>query len=383
MSETNKNSIAFLFGAGISQSSLISTQSLTEKILSAENVVHLSGGYFLHPNPKIFEDIDVRGLVPKIQELIKIIIADFSNHYMFSDSGMNYEDIYYLINSIYEEENGEYANPIISKYCDSFREKYARLFKAKFSDFGDLRLIDLASEALNYIRNLIAINLSKPAASLDHLNFLSEIHADESLSKIYIFTLNHDILIEQYCNNKIVLSDGFIPDGNGNRIWSAKSFNEKFSLLKLHGSINWYRMIGQDLYDDRTVIYGSPKRGHDEPLIIIGRFNKLQEYTRSINFELQCLFANQLDQTNNLIISGYSFGDQGINSRLIHWALGSRERRIFVIHKDPDDLIKNARPAIRKIFSFLIKKDKVIYVKDFITKDTKWSDIKKFLLNKY
>lgn len=379
MSETNKKSIAFLFGAGISQSSLISTQSLTEKILSAENVVRLGGGYILHPDPKLFEDIDVRGLVPKIQELIRIIIADFSNHYMFSNSEMNYEDIYYLINSIYEEENGEYSNPIISKYCDLLRKKYERLFKAKFSDFSDLRLIELAREALDYIRDLIVINLNKPEAASDHLNFLSEINADESLSKIYIFTLNHDLLIEQYCHSKILLSDGFVADGSGNRIWSPFNFNEKFSLLKLHGSINWYRMIGRDYYDDKMVIYGSQQRGHEKPLVIIGRFNKLQEYNRSINFELQCLFASQLDQTDTLIISGYSFGDQGINSRIIHWALSSRKRKIFLIHKNPADLIKNARPAIRGIFSFLEKNENVIYIKEFITKDTKWSEIKKYI----
>lgn len=380
MSENNKNNIAFLFGAGISQDSLISTGELTTKIIEANNIARVGGGYIEHDNPRVFDGVDIWNYLPRIKKLFEIVQDTFKDHYLYNNLGMNYEDLYYLINALYEDENGEYSNPIVSKYCDTLIEEYTALFKSEYTELSDLRLIDLTKEALNYIHDFIVISLDRHNAPVDHLSFLSEIDNDQSFSKVYIFTLNHDLLIEKYCHNKIELSDGFIPDGSGNKIWTPKSFVHKFSLLKLHGSINWYRMTGPDLYDDKTVIYGLPQRGHERPLIIIGRFNKLQAYSRSINFELQCLFADQLNQSDTLIISGYSFGDQGINSRIINWALGSRARNIVLIHKNPDDLIRNARPAIRSVFSFLEKNNKIAYIKDFITKNTKWSEIKSFII---
>jgi len=380
MNSIDKKSIAFLFGAGISQDVLISTSDITNKILTANNIVRLSGRYLEHPQPETLADVDIRDHVPKIKELIKIIMDDFSEHYMFKNNEMTYEDIYYLINALYEDENGEYSNPIVSRYCNLLREKYGQLFKSKYKDFGDLRLIDLTSEALYYIHDIIVSSLYKPDAPTEHLSFLSDVNSDSSFSKIYIFSLNHDILIEKYFNNMIDYSDGFISDGIGHRVWSSKNFSKKITLLKLHGSINWHRMIGKDYYDDKIVIYKTPQRDIERPLIIIGRFNKLQAYTRSINFELQCIFAQQINKTNDLIISGYSFGDQGINSRIIHWALHSKERRIFLIHKDPENLILNARPAIRNMFSFLDKQKKIIFITDYITPATKWFELQKFIL---
>ena len=139
---------------------------------------------------------------------------------------------------------------------------------------GDLRLIDLTSEALHYIHDIIVSSLYKPDAPTEHLSFLSDVNSNNSFSKIYIFTLNHDILIEKYFNNMIDYSDGFKSDGIGHRVWSSKNFDKKITLLKLHGSINWHRMIGKDYYDDKTVIYETPHRDLERPLIIIGRFNK-------------------------------------------------------------------------------------------------------------
>ena len=115
--------------------------------------------------------------------------------------------------------------------------------------------------------------------------------------------------------------------------------------------------------------------------MLIGSFNKLHAYTRSINFELQCLFAKQLNESEHLVISGYSFGDQGINSRIISWALSSRKRKIYLIHKAPEDLILNARPAIRTNFNFLQKQNKIFYIREFIDNKTSWSTIKEIVFN--
>ncbi len=377
MSETNKNNIAFLFGAGISQNSLISTDNLTAKVLEGKNIVHLGGRYLEVDNYAALKDMDIRGFVPKIKLLLQIIKDSFSDHYMFDKRGMNYEDYYYMINTLYEDENGEYVNPIVSKYCDDFRNKYKEIFSTKYPEIGEVRLIDITSEALGYIQDIIVANLSNSEATTKHLTFLNEACADASLNRILIFTLNHDVLIESFFKENSDFTDGFVSDGYDYKKWTPSAFAERITLLKVHGSINWYRILGPDYYDDKIGIYYKQVRNGDRPLMLIGSFNKLHAYTRSINFELQCLFAKQLNESNDLIISGYSFGDQGINSRIINWALGSKERKIYLIHKQPDNLIRNARPAIRTNFSFLYKQNKIFHIEEYITEKTSWSEIKK------
>lgn len=375
------NNIAFLFGAGISQSSLMGTEELTSKIFEATNIVHLSSRYLEMENPKRFDGLDIRDFVPKIKELFNIIQNSVHDHYLYKKRGLNYEDMYYLINTLYDDESGEYVNPIISKYCDDFRTQYRDLFKTKYPLIGEISLMDLTREALNYIQDIVIFALGKPNACLNYLNFLTDVSNDPSLEKIFIFTLNHDELIERFFNHNKDFSDGFASDRYGHRIWSPDNFKTKIFLLKLHGSINWFRILGQDYYEDRIGIYEELHRNGDRPLMLIGSFNKLQAYTRSINFELQCLFSKQLNETDDLIISGYSFGDQGINSRIINWALASRNRRIFLIHKNPDDLIQNARPAIQTNFSFLNKNKNIFHIEEYITENTTWSGIKSFLYN--
>lgn len=374
-------SIAFLFGAGISQNSLMSTEVLTKKIFAMENIARLGSRYVEVANAKSFDGIDIRDFVPKIQQLFNIIQNFVQDHYLYERRGLNYEDMYYLINALYEDENGEYVNPIVSRYCDDFRKQYTEIFKTRFPMIGDLRLIDLTREALDYIQDIVIQYLDNPQASVEHLKFLSEVDNDGSISKVNIFTINHDLLIEAFFNGNANFSDGFYSDGYGHRIWSPENFNKKISLLKLHGSINWYKILGKDYYDDRIGIYEFAQRNGERPLMLIGSFNKLLAYSRNINFSLQCLFAKQLNVLDNLIISGYSFNDKGINTRIIDWSLASRNRRIIVIHKNPDELIQNARRAIQNNFSFLDKNGKIFFIEEYITPNTTWAGIKCFLEN--
>jgi hypothetical protein len=142
-------------------------------------------------------------------------------------------------------------------------------------------------------------------------------------------------LIEQcLIENNIGFSDGFVLKDNIARVWNPNSFNEKINLLKLHGSINWVNFDTDDPYEKKVCIYLQPQHEFFHPAIILGSFNKLSEYSRGINFDLQCLFAKHLNMCNRLIISGYSFGDKGINSRIINWLYGNHQRKIIIIHKN-------------------------------------------------
>lgn len=83
------------------------------------------------------------------------------------------------------------------------------------------------------------------------------------------------------------------------------------------------------------------------PILLAGTSNKIQDYTRGIFHELHCQFRQSIDNADQLLVSGYSFGDKGINSQIINWYYAKRGRRLIIIHPNPENLVKNARNAIR------------------------------------
>ena len=83
------------------------------------------------------------------------------------------------------------------------------------------------------------------------------------------------------------------------------------------------------------------------PLLLIGTFNKISEYSGGIFRELHYGLRSSIRDADKLVVCGYSFGDKGINSEIIEWFYASRGRRFIVIHPDIEVLVSRARGAIR------------------------------------
>ncbi len=344
--------IAFLFGAGVSiPSDMYSTEELTDKILTGENVFrNYCNGYEVNNqiNNPFFEQR--YEYVSRIKKLFQVLNNNLGDHYSFINRIITYEDYYYMIDSMHTDENMEYENPVVKYYSDYLFKVHSYLFEPIEENFAPLRLIDLMSEAKNYIKDLIAIYLKKPPKILTQFNIFSDLNDDEEYSKIYIFTLNHDTLLEQYLTGSYIkFADGFVLKDNDIRLWDSNSYNEKINLFKLHGSVNWANYDTADPYEKKVCIYLKPQREFFHPVINLGSFNKLNEYSKGINFDLQYLFAKNLNKCDYIIISGYSFGDKGINSRLINWLYKKRGRKMIIIHKNASELFQHARPAISNI----------------------------------
>jgi|WetSurMetagenome_2_1015567.scaffolds.fasta_scaffold07990_2 hypothetical protein len=377
----NSNKIAFLFGAGVSiPSGLPKTEELTEKILKGENIVRLSERYIYVDEPEKYNYIWENEYINRFKKLFHILQNYFGKHYAIIDRTINYEDYYFMIDSMHSEQNMESENPIIEYFSDYLFKTHTSLFEPLCDLYSPLRLIDLMGEVKNYIRDLVAYYLSKPPKYLTQFSLLNDINIDRDYSQAFIFTLNHDTLIEQYLKtNKIQFSDGFVNRNQNARIWDANSYKEKVNLFKLHGSIEWSNFESIDPYERQVCIYNAPQRSidTDSPVLIIGSFNKLRDYSRGTIFDLQCLFSKYLNESNRLIISGYSFGDQGINSRIINWLYGMRDRKIIIIHKNDDELFQNARPAIQRILQRIVKeKSSVINIIPKWFEETNWDEIK-------
>ena len=374
------NNISFLLGAGISSAvGLKNTAQLTNDIIETENVVRISSKYFYHQNPQEFHWDFYNNYIPKIQELFKILKKHFSVHYAFFDRKMNYEDYYYLISSLYKDENMDYENPIVSFFSEFLLSNYSSLFDPLDPHLERIRLIELCNEAEKYIKDLITSSLNVEPQNLNHLSFLEEAIDENKKIQIDIFTLNHDLIIEKYLNKKsIKYSTGFANKNEDINIWEFNSFTENVCLFKLHGSINWYYESAENLYEDKYCIYNNEIRNNESPQLLIGSLNKLQEYTRGIYFELQSLFYRRLNKINNLVISGYSFGDQGINSRIINWLLKSKDNKVVIIHPDAENLKHNSRSAIHNKWGFFVKSGALRIIPKYIEK-VSWLDIKEQL----
>ena len=394
--------LSFLFGAGISiPSGLASTQDITDRVFSGKDVIRdTDGSYYIHNNLPI-EPADLyRKHIDDNIEFLNILKNATSDYYrQYTNRKWNYEDLYYLVEELYQETSGDTDNPITKYFLNFLETLISKFFKERNSDIYHINdLYSFFGEVKNYMKCVVRGMLG--LSEIKGLGFLSDIENDNIIEQCNIFTLNHDILLEEYFNrNKIQICDGFTEAINNVRYWQPNTYNYgwKFNLFKVHGSINWYRLRkeGSDWHDEEVGIvtdgniHRSKNREGDcqfdcdtYPLILVGTFNKLVEYSSGIFMDLISLFNDNLNNTDNLIISGYSFGDKGINARITEWAYKSRSKRIVVINPDIEDLKKNARGSVRNKWDSWLAMDKLRVVEKGI-QDTNWNEIKVNLMTEY
>jgi hypothetical protein len=380
--------ISFLFGAGISLPSKkdLSTQAITDIIISGKNIMSNNGQDFQFCPDDFNRDNDFfKMFVKEIVEFIKIIVDEIKNYQKeFAKESYNYEDIYYLIEEMHREVAGEKDSLTAYKFIKSINPQINEL-----SIKCNLDLLNFLATTISYFKCIVKSILSLNIPKITGLDFLKDLNNDCIIGNINIFTLNHDLLLEQYFNeNSIKINDGFSEpiknDKYGDRYWKPESYNSKklkIKLFKIHGSIDWHR-IGSNWYDEKIYISnGNPQYLRDSyPKILIGTFNKLEEYTSGIFIDLICLFNKQLNSINNLIISGYSFGDKGINSRITDWAYKSRNKRIIIIDPNMDGLKDKARGSISNKWDGWIKEGKLKTIEKGIENVT-WDEIKSYLVS--
>jgi len=97
--------------------------------------------------------------------------------------------------------------------------------------------------------------------------------------------------------------------------------------------------------------------------MLIGTFNKIPKYTGSIFSDLFAEFRRRLAEVDTLVVCGYGFGDKGINGQLIEWLYGLRNRRILLVHPEPDELRVAARGAIQNKWDTWLSQEMLLVLK--------------------
>ncbi|MTI60510.1 MAG: hypothetical protein FH762_11155 [Firmicutes bacterium] len=379
-----KQNISLFLGAGASTAAgMSSTDDITKRIMSGKGVIYDQGFNQDRGRFYIREHKTPDSCVNIIISFLRIIKREIT--VFFNKSNISYEDLYYIVRQI-KDFTSEYENPIVVFFVEKIKPLVKKELNFDKKDFS-WTIAKLASYSVAYIADVVTALLSHKPANIDYLSFIKELIEDANVGSINIFTLNHDTVLEHYLKkNKMSYSDGFV-DETGIRHWQPGSLADnsgRLRLLKLHGSVNWYRYKqgNKEFYGSRGLDNQEKKADIKQigvrPLILTGRVNKILEYHRSIYVDLHYNFYRLLPSVDSLIIAGYSFGDQGINSWIINWMNETAKHKILLLGPDTVNCIKYARKGIRDNW-YLWEKQKKAYSISIPVESFSWQDYSQLL----
>lgn len=362
--QTQQTNIAYFIGSGISiYAGMPPTSEITKRVLSGNEVHQDSDGVYRISNNRTavtHENVlRITGFLDKLKSVCDLYYLDDPNRFT------NYEDLYYLAHAIFDSEMMKDNPLLLTLIQDLMPSIISSLTGGKLRKW---ELRSLSDETTNYIRDVVWGLLSKKDVRVDYLESLLLPCLDSQRHKVGIFTLNHDTLIEKFfCEKRIDYTDGFKKRKNCIRDMDLALFGDvssKVRLLKLHGSINWFR------YDAENILgynYGIPKDDDiwhqvDEnnrmrnpldgrPELLVGTINKFYDYTTAVYSGLHKLFLDYLEGAKQLVICGYGFGDRVINRYIVQWHTISNEHRITIVHHDRTGLKERMRGSIVNILN--------------------------------
>lgn len=350
----DEHRLIFLFGAGTSTpAGMPSTDEITERVMNGNEVFrHSDEAFYLGTKPSLLEqntEVDIA------LEVVSIFDATLKEYYSYdTDRIINYEDIYALAYAVYRAHVG--ASPELQPLLDHLAPCIDSIIQRKKKDDLIIKFwnpIDVCRNAVNYIRDIVWHLLSAEPTEIAYLRFIKAAYEDSIWSNIDIFTLNNDTVFEKYLNSeRITHVDGFGQEENRIRYWNPQLYLDssiKVRIHKLHGSANWFRFTKRDSTSgvERIGIPTKPDIYHmkdangvplfpedGRPLILVGTDNKIFSYSSGIYLRLISDFQRHMDEVNKLVVSGYSFGDFGINRLLFDWLDGDTSRKILLVSRD-------------------------------------------------
>jgi len=376
--------LLFLIGSGASlDAELPSVGTITHHVRSG-------AGVFLGDDARFYldpENPNFGRLRPEAEPVIAFVgrLAERASAYYDSVFGpgheIDYEELAFLSAQVERALSQTQENPAVFDFARELAESV---------DGGLPAVHGIALNAYNYIRDVTRVLLDRPLPRTDHL--LAIVDACRASDQVELFTLNHDLVLETALERAgVAFSDGFERVYGDLRVWSDSFNNGNVRLLKLHGSLSWWGfwLPGEDWRGPVTarVTNGDAlhARGEDgrmlgvphdlRPLFLVGTFDKIFGYETWIFPDQHFRFQESLRSADRLVVVGYGFRDQAINSRLIGWMSRSQDNRMIVVHGDPEQIPERARTAIgHRHWANWLSEGRLRIVRSWIA-DTSWNDV--------
>jgi hypothetical protein len=158
-------------------------------------------------------------------------------------------------------------------------------------------------------------------------------------------------------------------------------------VLKLHGSINWYRYrIGgeqvvvrsdaDDPFHLRDLDGGMLEIPADaRGQFLAGTFNKILAYQSPVYADEHAHFRAALRDCDVLVVSGYGFADKAVNTHLTGYLYDTSVRPIVLIHANPRGLVEAARPAAARALVAAEKRGRLVLIEKWI-EDAAWHEVR-------
>lgn len=381
---STKQRITFLLGAGASiPAGYVSMDELTKLVLGGSDLtLHTDKTFVRRPPPEPeFPPIREDPKMPVIRCLVCWLCQQTTSYFFARGEPkvVNYEDIYFAASQLADDLT-ELQNPVIQPFMDRLKSnmcgwtEYVRLRLGQpIPDVENLH--DISELACRYIQAIVTNKLSDPPGQTRHLALIHDACNNSSLELQGIATLSHDKHVEIFLQEQgIDIADGFRAESTASnyRIWQNDFSNHNsIPFLKLHGSVDWFKLTRQitgsvrrvDRIGKVTGITNTPQdsdpdsvradyneytRAEDRlPLMLMGTFNKPTQYSRGLMVDIHYRFRNILLNTDCLVICGYSFGDKAINNHIIDW-LDNGKRVVVIDPKPKDEVIRTARYAAER-----------------------------------
>lgn len=173
------------------------------------------------------------------------------------------------------------------------------------------------------LRSLVEC-LQHDSARIEYFKKLVEIAKSNSAD---IATLNYDLIAEDSASSLGFSHDYGLDKWNDEKVVEfGRSSAKNIRIIKLHGSLNWYAK-GDDINikEPEGVQWGALPN-----LVFGGAGSKLR--IDGPFLQLRHEFQSRLLKTNILVIIGYSFQDEHLNSVIRRWTSTRRNAKMIVVN---------------------------------------------------
>ena len=347
--------VTFLIGAGVSVAvGMPTTTDITGAVLNDQFGIHSTGEVLYRPQQP-------NGLIDRLRFSTTCLyqkflrgLRDRIRHQKLRVDGLagtcvNYEDLYYIVYTLYEHLTGEAWDPLADEYWLQISDELPREVRSVLDSEGPSWL----HCCLVFLRGAVAALLlatENNSLNLRRLRLFSQ--CARKAAKARVFTLNHDTVLERYLRIEgVSFYDGLAPC-DGEIQWldleAYKRNKAPLHLYKLHGSTRWYpwrcnedgQPVVQLGYSCSKALMPQDDKGRSwsrgggpdpNSIILVGTLNKAASYQWPPFPKLLDIFVRILNNTCTLIICGHSLGDRFIRGHLANWLRGDPQRRIILI----------------------------------------------------
>ncbi len=220
--------------------------------------------------------------------------------------------------------------------------------------------------------------------NISYLNELKQFisNLSSSQTKLDVFTLNNDLIMEKAFQEENTLYTGFVSNKwvgfNKTDIPDDVYSNSRLNYYKLHGSLDWIRLA------DGTIKRKSESNDNEnieiDPLLIFGYGAKI--YTVDPFFSLLELFKLKLKEKKYYLVVGYSFFDPHINNLIFNELMNDESKILFIFNPKLSDKIQEEDFEEKNELTILKHEKKKFLIEEFenIQKNPLYSDLPEFNL---